>query len=373
MAHRPGHNTALDELRRKMLFRGKGSTPLRGQRSSTIIGDNEISPHPPTTEVEIPKEQLADDAEAMRTALFQGRSLPISVVAPQAEPEIQTDPHKLFQMLRKKKRASASGNGTGNSNSAPSGEKNYVPYPAPHSPQPPGAASGHSPQRPHELVSPPRPQGGIPSRRPAIGRKVNSANPEERSARNREVMSAGANGRPCTRQKHPKKALDLFEERTEAPEEHFPTKRRASAPNGLNPSTLSKVISVANGGPGTVVTVPSPNKAVGAITPKNADDAGKATPGGTAPVQSPEKADVNFSCLFVTDEDELGGGDDDAFPVAPKAHVNIPLIETDWFTTDSWEPLPTSDGHEVMECDKEDYAESLYTLLSKTRSQRQLK
>ena len=73
---------------------------------------------------------------------------------------------------------------------------------------------------------------------------------------------------------------------------------------------------------------------------------------------------MNFNCLFFTSTDELEA---EEFP-APKAHVDIPLIETDWFVSGAWDELPTNDATPALHDDElgpesDCLAESLYELL----------
>lgn len=74
---------------------------------------------------------------------------------------------------------------------------------------------------------------------------------------------------------------------------------------------------------------------------------------------------VNFNCLFFKSEDELDGTNEVFPPQQHKAQANIPLIETDWFSSTGWEQLPTSDGvaqqhDEDLGPESEEHAESVY-------------
>jgi hypothetical protein len=264
-------STNLDDLRRSMLF---------GRNSAT--------------------KRNADDA---RVAMFEGRSVALqstSVESPAAESS--TDPHRLFQLLKKKKRMPH--NLANPASSLQLNLQHVRPVPS------------------DQLVSSARPMNSArpysPVDRPTtiFNRTIHSAS------------SSSANGRPATRQKHPKQSLDLFPSKALKDEENpfpqrFPTRRSSK---DQAPQAVQK---------------PSPKQG---------------------------NNGVNFNCLFFTPDDDLDTNEE--FP-APKAQAHIPLIETDWFTTEAWEQLPTGDGAaQVLDDDfgledgsDSQYAESLYELL----------
>ncbi len=265
-----GGNQPLEEMRRNMLFRRNSEVKM--------------------------------SAENARLALFEGRSVVLhpEQLSNPASAETSADPHRLFQLLKKKKR---------------------VPH---------NIGSASALQLNMNLVRP-APTEGTNSARP-----MNSARPFSPVDRpstifSRTVHSANSstNGRPATRQKHPKQSLDLFPSRVLKEENPFP---------------------------------------LPAQTRRNSKEQAVQAPLRQVVKQPPQNNNVNFNCLFFNSDDELDANEE--FP-APKAQAHIPLIETDWFTSDAWVQLPTGDGAAQVVDDElgpEDgsdsqYAESLYELL----------
>ncbi|CUF07680.1 Hypothetical protein, putative [Bodo saltans] len=276
------------------------------------------------------------DADTMRNAIFEGRPLPMHVETP-ANPNAvnsseATDPQRLFQLLRRKKKAPHA-----MCVSTPLQPMRHTPVasqpqPPPPAPEPPtgcSSARGTS-ETVTSLVT-----------RPAFSARPFSPADRPPTVSSREVHSAqpgGINGRPFTRQKHPKKSLDLFASPKDAADlqDPFPKPQIPRRSSGGKLSTLS---------------VP-----VRAEAPSNSNG-----------------RPVNFNCLFLKSEDEFDGTNEVFPPQQHKSQANIPLIETDWFTSTAWEQLPTSDG--VPQQHDEDlgpegeenagnvYAESLYELL----------
>jgi hypothetical protein len=246
--------TNLDEARRRMRTSARGSSRVVSQQF-------------PTATV---AEQQANDAESLRAALFPGRPVALTLIDSGLACTADDDPHRLFQLLRRRKRAPLPGPSKAASTSPEQGVKNEEAPQSPVLPNPPNEAT------PRQAA--PRPANSArpvsPTKRPPTVRDAHSAN-----------LSAN-NGRPCTRQKLPKHALDLFPGMSAPPPtDPFPIRPRRSS-----------------------VPVPKTEAA----------------------------ASVNFGCLFVKGNDL---DSDEEFP-APKAQVEIPLIETDWFTTDTWEAVP---------------------------------
>lgn len=357
----------LEEMRRKMLFR----------RDRTL--DGEVAPT---------KEQQQHDAESMRSALFEGRAVTVQrleqpLVSNPAITDDATDPHKLFQLLRRKKRAAPHHLHNGNSPLKASVPKAQLPPPPQPPPPPPpplatcgvdatssSSSGGGGGDRVAAAVSGVRLASsgvsgvwwGPPSgeREHTQSRHVNSARPAAAkrptsSLRDRsDVHSASSattyDGRPVTRQKHPKMALDLFPTPTAKataghppPAERFPPK-----PGARRTST------------GLALHVPSANA-------KSTTKADRLSPQQQQHDDDAPNARVDFSCLFFHSDDDLDAHEE--FPAA-RAQVEIPLIETDWFMSDNFERLPTTDGVDQLRDDELDgpadsprYAESLYEML----------
>lgn len=415
----PPAGTAMDELRRRVLYRAHPhalhGTPLPSPAVADSGGRS-------------PQEQPTDDGAsidgmvvaALRTALFPGRPLAISVqrpANPAVAPDADCDPHRLFhtlQMLRRKKRTAGGagsggggggvGGGAGTAVGAPPGGVGGVVSAAavagggdfgrPHGAGGGSGGSGvgasdagasgsggsggsHGPSQAPQGTSGSddfsdfRPSAVEPSPpRPNAGRVSQSARPgSPRPPQSREAcrppsavfrdarsaapsMAVSRDGRPCTRQKHPRRSLDLFPEQRRRSDTHFP-KPAPTRRNSAQPS----VVSVA---PGCVAAACGAGgcAALGATGPSSSG--GRSTAAGRG-------SGVDFACLFFDSGDELDKSNE--FPPS-KPHANIPLIETDWFTTESWEELPTTEqsraGGDGRDED-EDYAESLYELLVKQR------
>lgn len=307
-----GPSVASDDVRRRMLFRKENTSS--------------------------PQEQIVNNPEELRNALFFGRSLVTVTTNAPTNPTAsvdESDPHKLFQLLRKKKR-----NPTITTSQRP------PPGPPPERPQREGSAqrpsappnptcsetknsssSGRSVPQPldPEIIRPsalwPRGASRSANTRPPI--RPNSpthatVRPSSGMVGLRENIHSAPqrDGRPCTRQKHPKQALDLFGHPTKpsAKEAFFPKKQVRRNSTGVSPKKL----------------------------------------------QATASEGVNYQCLFASDE-EMG---DVAFPT-PKPHVDIPLIETDWF--EGWEQLPATDHPEAKD-DSIDMSQSLYEMLVATKS-----
>lgn len=275
----------------------------------------------------------SDDAEQMRKAIFEGRVLQLhpenAVSNPSSLPDEASDPHRLFQLLRRRKKT-----------------PHAMSVPTPLSAQPATAPAPPCPPEAPVVCSSARglSQDATATREsPSAVRPVFSARPFSPADRpptqsGREVHSAQPNGRPFTRQKHPKKSLDLFpSSMAPLPTDPFPKPQVMRKSSGLKQS---------------------------------ASPAGSAQPTrSTAGAAS--RGAVNFNCLFFKSEDELDGNVE---PFPQHRPANIPLIETDWFSATTWEQLPTSDGapqhhDEDLGPDTEEqigtaqYAESLYELL----------
>lgn len=294
----------------------------------------------------------ATPPESLRLALFGDRTVPVSIQTrlppnPAFVPKDETDPHKLFQLLRRKKQRNP------NAMWQRADKQPVAPPPPPTSPpvQPVMAelnevlrsveptASRAGPAPPTASAAPNDEHSDVPIKKDWT-RIASSARPTTRQRPiTREVHSAhtaleSANdGRPCTRQKHPKKALDLFADCPAEPE-LFPSK----------PSRRSSTVA-------------------------STTTANSKQPGEKGPMSPQEPCTrVDFKCLFFKEGDALE--DSDEFPV-PRAQVSIPLIETDWFTSDTWEELPVANTAEPAKegsdtfMDEEgcNYAESLFEML----------
>ena len=263
-------------------------------------------------------EQQTNDTDSLRQALFSGRSLPTGVIdSPTGVASNDDDPHRLFQLLRRRKKPSSVAATSGGGGGAGSSLTTFHS----HTPQAPPLVANHSlatpsPQPPVDAAPPTleSPSSG----KPPPGRAAHSARPFS-ATRNRasgggthrEANMSICDGRPCTRQKLPKHALDLF---PDAPGTHH------------QPSASG----VASG-----MKDPFPQRPRRQSAPSIR---------GLAPHhhhQHGSRDRVDFGCLFVKGNDLDGFHEE--FPV-PKAQVNIPLIETDWFTTDSWEAVPPTEA-----------------------------
>jgi hypothetical protein len=361
---------SLEEMRKRMLFR---------QRNDLILAES----------------QTSDQSSVLvGRSIYGGNSPP----NPRGEAAEETDPHRLFQLLRRKKRNQhpslsqlpCRSNTTpvkkGSDMKSPSkADKSPSPLVVP-SQSPPVPTPGTS-RSPHDKasVSPahsvsPQPMSARdvsplqpldapierPSARRSSGaaaapagtgeavpavqkmkkpvavrqRQANSArpaSPPERKLTVRDVRSAhptGAthDGRPCTRQKRPCESLDLFTENTQ----------RAANVRTANPfpkQPLARTRSMSD-----VVRRTSLSEATPA-----------------APTAAPA---ADFRCLFVSGDDDFDGQHEE-FP-SPKAQVDIPLIETDWFSAEGWEQVPAEGGHDVDLDDDDDATaktQALYEML----------
>lgn len=281
------------------------------------------------------------DGDSLRNAVFEGRPVSMQVEAP-ANPNAvvsgePTDPHRLFQLLRRKKKAPHA-----MCVSTPLQPMRHVvqPQAQPVPPPPPPL----QPQESSAVCSSARGASETVFSTAAV-RPAFSARPFSPADRpptvSREVHSAqpgGLNGRPFTRQKHPKKSLDLFPSNKDAVEQ-------------LDPFPKPQI----------------PRKISGGKLSLSIPQARSEAPGGNG------SRPVNFNCLFLKSEDEFDGSNEVFPPQQHKTQANIPLIETDWFTSTAWEELPTSDGvpqqhdddlgPEGDEITGTVYAESLYELL----------
>ena len=317
--------------------------------------------------------------------LFVGRSLVISNSPPHpsSNADDAADPHKLFQMLRRKKRAAAPA-------AQPAGPSVVAatrhspdrsqPHPSVDGPAEPPLTSTHAaasvpPPPPSDV--PPRPQGaGRPLGAMRQAFSAGAAHPPPASQQGprpaREISSAtpipssnsAPDGRPVTRQKLPTQALDLF-----------PSSSPGTDKPGKAASEKGKGGEVSEADP-----FPKPAPAAG----QRKGSASRQMPSANAadPVANGGKR-IDFSCLFVSGEGDLGMPDE--FPSSPKAKVDIPLIETEWFNPQStWEalpggaeeaPVPAGKGgarsnEGSFEVDAADSSQSLYDLLVATKGRR---
>jgi hypothetical protein len=274
------------------------------------------------------------DADTMRNAIFEGRPLPMQVETP-ANPNAvnaseATDPQRLFQLLRRKKKAPHV-----MCVSTPLQPMRHISQPQPPPPPAEPSTGSSSARGASDAIS------ASTVVRPAFSARPFSPADRPPTVSSREVHSAqpgGINGRPFTRQKHPKKSLDLF-----------PSAKDTA--DSLDPFPRPQIPRRSSGGKLSTLSVPVRAEVPGST--------------GGRP--------VNFNCLFLKSEDEFDGTNEVFPPQQHKSQANIPLIETDWFTSTAWEQLPTSDG--VPQQHDEDlgpegeenagnvYAESLYELL----------
>lgn len=302
---------SLEEMRKRMLFR-RGHNDL--QMNAAALEQQPDQPNQP---------------------LFVGRSLVIANSPPHPSSTNTTaDPHKLFQLLRRKKRTPVPGE-----------VKPLAPKPL---------AADVAPDRreddvterpvivPDEFNVAQRPTG--PQRAPSEtvlrphARAFSAGTPSTSKRVQREVQSAQAtasDGRPCTRQKLPTQSLDLFPKSAPPKEAGDPFPR------------------------------PAARKATSTSPPKAAAKQGGKT-----------KPTVDFNCLFVSGDDDFEGRNEE-FP-SPKVQVDIPLIETDWFQEGaSWEAIPVpdtdvQDASQSLELES-DTSASLYELLVAQKSKRSVK
>ena len=251
-------------------------------------------------------QESKSDPELTRAAMFEGRSVVVQPEPPSnpAAAESSADPHRLFQLLKKKKR---------------------VPHNI-------ASATAHAGLQLQMQFVRAVPTEGTNSARPMYSARPYSPVDRPSTIYSRDVHSASCttnNGRPATRQKHPKQSLDLFPARVAKEENPFPLP--AQTRRSSKELTAQAV-----------------------------------KPALQNPKQPPNN--VNFNCLFFNSDDDLDANEE--FP-APKAQAHIPLIETDWFTSEAWVQLPTDDGAPQLhdeELGPDDgsgslYAESLYELL----------
>lgn len=264
------------------------------------------------------------ESDAMRRAIFESRSLSVQNEIPQNPSlvvEESTDPQRLFQLLRRRKKV-----------------PHVLAAPAPHAISPPVAVPEPSPPTCNSARGPSRDMSPahLAVTRPAFSARPFTPVDRPPTVASRDIQSASVgdiNGRPCTRQKHPRRSLDLF------------------------PSALGELRDVD--------PFPKP-----ATLPRRTS--GNKQPLATSgPTLQPGQREVNFNCLFFKSEDELDSRKE-VFP-GNKAPANIPLIETDWFSSESWEQLPTTDGAPTVHDEElgpegdehmgSVYAESLYELL----------
>jgi hypothetical protein len=327
LAPAPHAQLTLEEMRQRMLNRR--NVDLQG----LLLNQHDI-------------EQAADDQPpTSHQPLFVGRSLVISNSPPHPSSSSTdaADPHKLFQMLRRKKR-----------NAGPAERPLLTPTAVPR----------QSPDRsePHPAIEPdtaditpippsmvqaqvaPRPQG---AHRPPVAevqpRYAYSAGPlSAKRGPSRDVNSAGPHshatpdGRPATRQKLPSQSLDLF-------------------PNGVHGKSRSPT------GEGDPFPKPAARKSSGrSLTERK-------------PAVAITSANVNFNCLFVSGDNDLDGGHDD-FPPVPNTQADIPLIETEWFSaTNTWEELPGTNDGGASDGEIEDSSQTLYELLVAYKGRRSAK
>ena len=141
------------------------------------------------------EQEVDGSSEKLRQALFNGRPTLVVEGSPSnpLSHDSATDPHKLFQLLRRKKK------------------------------QP------HSHLQPARYVSSTVPE---PPTTEVASRPTFSARPLSPTQRplTRDIRSAqlGPYGRPCTRQKHPKMSLDLFPASHSKSDDHFPKPHTAT-------------------------------------------------------------------------------------------------------------------------------------------------
>lgn len=335
----PPQALTLEDMRQRMLTRRNVDLSL-----NRIDLERAAEDRPPT---------------ASQPTLFVGRSL-VMTNSPshpsQGGPVDAADPHKLFQMLRKKKRATQATPVSATAAVSPEAGLSS-----------PSAAVRHSPDRsePHPMLEelatdavptpPPAPPTDVPPRPQAAHRPTAFANSasdgvrhafsagppaSKRGSRPRDngtasggespVMNGAPNGRPATRQKLPSQSLDLFPASR-------PARATAAAAAAEQQDPFPK---------------PQLRRA-------------------TAPRDGQSTTNVNFNCLFVSGEGDLDGTHEE-FP-SPKTTVDIPLIETEWFSAnDMWEALPGS-SDDAGATDAGDDSKTLYELLVAQKGRRSAK
>jgi hypothetical protein len=292
--------------------------------------------------------------------LFVGRSLVLSNSPPHPSSTAHdaSDPHKLFQMLRRKKKSTTVA--TAAQDRAPITPTSVVRH-SPDRSEPHPAMEPDSPQAdirpvPPSAEVPPRP---LAAHRPMVAPYARysfsaggNAPPTKRGPTPRESTSAHApphaapDGRPATRQKLPTQSLDLFPESDKKPAGPVPAGAQSLGDDPF----------------------PKPAGRRSAGRNRNQSSNGGSNGGSS---DAKKASDVNFNCLFVTNETELGGSDE--FP-APRTNASIPLIETDWFSEkDTWEAIP-ADNDETSTADlAEDSSQTLYELLVAQKGRRSAK